>query len=182
MRREDAPVCERCGSVQAQAFKRLVRRKVALAARNGLHVLAGARSLGGDVDGAREQRHVKKLGQTRHEARVVVGVLAPQAMVHMQHDQLAEHATVAQLARHVRECRRVRTARHHEQCRRLRTHKAALGKRRRRAVDGRNGFGHGSLPFIESARRRRYGQRREQRRCAVAETPTLHCEDRRYAL
>ena len=119
VRREDAPVGDGCSLVLAQAAQGLVGGKVALVAGHRLHVAARALRLGRHVDLAQEQRDVQKLGQARHEARVGIGVGAPQPMVHVQHGQRAHQARRAQFAGHVGQRRGIRPARHHEQHGRL---------------------------------------------------------------
>ena len=69
----------------AQACERLVGSKVALAARDRLHVAAFALRLAGYVDLAAEQGNSQKLGQLRRERLVLIGGAGAQPMVHMQH-------------------------------------------------------------------------------------------------
>ena len=132
--------------MEAQAFERLVRRQVALAASDGFHVLARALRLARDVDVAREQRDAQQLGQLRHEARIVVGVLTPQLMVDMQHGQLPERTAFAQLVRQVGKRRGIRAPRHHQQRRRIRPGQSARGKRRLHARDKIVRVCHHTLP------------------------------------
>ncbi len=117
--REDARLGERAALVLAHRAQRLVGSQVALAPGHRLHVLVGARGLGGDVDGADEQRNVQQLGQRRDEALVAVGIFAAQLVVHMQHGHRADIAGLAQGGAHIGQGRGIGAARHHEQHRRV---------------------------------------------------------------
>ena len=137
VRRENAAVGERRGRVKAQAFERLVRGQVALAAGDGFHVLARAPGLARDVDVAREQRDAQQLGQPDDEARVVVGVGAAQLVVDVQHGQLPQHSSFPQVAGDVSERRGVRSARYHQQRRRIGVGQSARRQHLPHAVDQR---------------------------------------------
>lgn len=96
MSREDARLGERTTLVLAHRAQRLVGGQVALAPGHGFHVLAAALGFGSDVDGADEQRDIQRLGQSRHEALVGIGVLAAQLVVHVQHGHRSHIARLAQ--------------------------------------------------------------------------------------
>ena len=115
VRREDAPAGKRRARMAAQALERLVRREVALAACDRLHVAARASDFSCHVDIAHEQGNRQGVGQLGHEGGVGVGVLAAQVVVHVQHREHPELARLGKLAGGIGERRGVRPARHHEE-------------------------------------------------------------------
>ena len=112
--REDARLRKGPSLVLAHRAQGLVGGQIALAPGHGFHVLAAALGLGGDVDGADEQRDVQRLGQSRHEALVGIGVLAAQLVVHVQHGHRPHIARLAQGGTQIRQRRGVGAAGHHE--------------------------------------------------------------------
>ena len=82
----------------AQALERLVRGKIALAARDRFHVAARAGDFSCHIDIAHEQGNRQGVGQLRHEGGVGVGVLAAQVVIHVQHREHPELACLGKLA------------------------------------------------------------------------------------
>ena len=123
---EDAALGQGRGGVAAQACKRLVGGKVALATGDGLHVAALALRLAGDVDLTAEQGDPQKLRQLCRERLVLIGGAGTKPMVHVQHGDGPDGPLIGQLPRDVRQRRGVRAARHHEQHRRLGVRQPAL--------------------------------------------------------
>ena len=98
MRREDAAAGKRRARMAAQALERLVRGKIALAARDRFHVAARAGDFSCHIDIAHEQGDCQGVGQLGHEGGVGVGVLAAQMVIHVQHREHPELACLGKLA------------------------------------------------------------------------------------
>ena len=156
MGREDARLGEGASLVLAHRAQRLVGGQVALAPGHGFHVLAAALGFGSDVDGADEQRDVQRLGQSRHEALVGIGVLAAQLVVHVQHGHRSHIARLAQGSAQIRQRRGIGAAGHHEQ-------HSGIGRHQVVSCDGGTGLFEGSFnqvshfPFLLLATHRGRG-------------------------